>query len=129
MYLSSVAWAIRSTYHTTLDATPGQVVFGRDMILPIQHKADWALIRQRKERAIERNNARENKTHTAHTFRVGDKVLLTKPGRILPKLRTPTKGPYEIQAVYANGTVKIDKGTVTEKVSLWRILPYHERTN
>ena len=129
MYLSSVAWAIRSTYHTTLDATPGQVVFGRDMILPIQHKADWALIRQRKERAIERNNARENKTRTAHTFRVGEKVLLTKPGRILPKLRTPTEGPYEIQAVYANGTVKIDKGTVTEKVSLRRILPYHERTN
>ena len=28
MYLSSVAWAIFSTYHTMLDATPGQVVFG-----------------------------------------------------------------------------------------------------
>ena len=69
MYLSSVAWAIRSTYHTTLDATPGQVVFGRDMILPIQHKAEWALIRQRKECAIERNNAHaKHKLSTAHTF-------------------------------------------------------------
>jgi hypothetical protein len=26
--LASVAWAICSTYHTTLDATPGQLVFG-----------------------------------------------------------------------------------------------------
>ena len=26
--LASVAWAIHSTYHTTLDATPGQLVFG-----------------------------------------------------------------------------------------------------
>ena len=62
MYLSSVAWAIRSTYHTTLDATPGQVVFGRDMILPIQHKADWALdtsaqgaCNQAKQRARKQN--------------------------------------------------------------------------
>ena len=30
-FLSVAAWAIRSTVHTTLDATPGQLVFGRDM--------------------------------------------------------------------------------------------------
>jgi hypothetical protein len=28
-FLSAAAWAIRSTVHTTLDATPGQLVFGR----------------------------------------------------------------------------------------------------
>ena len=27
--LGSVAWDIRSTHHTTLQATPGQLVFGR----------------------------------------------------------------------------------------------------
>ena len=31
--LSSVAWAICSTHHTTLQATPGQLVFGRDTAL------------------------------------------------------------------------------------------------
>ena len=40
MYLSSVAWAICSTYHTTLDATPGQVVFGRDTIGQPRHSHD-----------------------------------------------------------------------------------------
>ena len=34
--LSAVAYAIRSTYHTTLQATPGQLVFGRDMLLPVK---------------------------------------------------------------------------------------------
>ena len=34
-FLSSAAFAIRSTFHTTLGATTGQLVFGRDMILPI----------------------------------------------------------------------------------------------
>ncbi len=27
-FLSATAWAIRSTYHTSLDATPGELVFG-----------------------------------------------------------------------------------------------------
>ena len=41
-FLSAVAWALPSTVHTTLDAMPGQLVFGRDMLLPIQIKTDWA---------------------------------------------------------------------------------------
>jgi hypothetical protein len=39
-FLSSAAYAIRSTFHTTLIATPGQLVFGRDTILPIKFIAD-----------------------------------------------------------------------------------------
>jgi len=31
--VSAICWAVRSTYHTTLKATPGQLVFSRDMIL------------------------------------------------------------------------------------------------
>jgi hypothetical protein len=33
--------AIRSTYHTTLQATPCQLVFGRDMIHNIAFRANW----------------------------------------------------------------------------------------
>jgi len=58
-FLSAAAWAIRSTVHTTLDATPGQLVFGRDMLLPIQLKTDWARIRQRKQDIIDANNKKE----------------------------------------------------------------------
>ena len=43
--VSAVGFAVRSTYHTTLQATPGQLVFGRDMILPIQYVADWQHIK------------------------------------------------------------------------------------
>ena len=41
--VSAICWAVRSTYHTTLKATPGQLVFGRDMIFNIKHEADWQL--------------------------------------------------------------------------------------
>jgi hypothetical protein len=40
-FLFSAAYAILSTFHTTLKATAGQLVFGRDMVLPINFMADW----------------------------------------------------------------------------------------
>ena len=43
--LSAAAFAICSTYHTILKATPGQLVFGRDMILNIKYIADWEAIK------------------------------------------------------------------------------------
>jgi hypothetical protein len=39
-FLQSTAWAMRSTYHTTLQATPSQLMFGRDMIHNIAFKAN-----------------------------------------------------------------------------------------
>ena len=39
--LASVAWAVRSLYHTTLGATPGELVFGRDILFNIRNKIDW----------------------------------------------------------------------------------------
>jgi hypothetical protein len=40
-FLASAAHAIHSTFHTTLKATTGQLVFGRYMVLPIEFMADW----------------------------------------------------------------------------------------
>jgi hypothetical protein len=42
-FSSSAAYAISSTFHTTLKATPGHLVFGRDMVLPIKCMADWGV--------------------------------------------------------------------------------------
>ena len=127
-FLTAVAYAIRSTYHTTLQATPGQLVFGRDMILPLKFKADWARIRQQRQHAMIKNNDRENKSRIPHEYKVGDKVLLTKPG-IIPKLTSPRTGPHEILGVYPNGTVLIQKGIVQERVNIRRITPYFDDTS
>ena len=61
--LSATAFAIRTTYHTTLKKSPGQLVFGRDMILNIKHIANWEIIRHQKQRLINKNNQHENATH------------------------------------------------------------------
>ena len=60
-FLSAAAFVIRSTYHTTLEATLGQLVFGRDMVLQIKFKADWACLRLNKSKRIEESNICDNK--------------------------------------------------------------------
>ena len=127
-FLSAAALAIRSTVHTTLDATtPGQLVFGRDMLLPIQIKTDWAQIRQCKQDIINVNNRKENAKCIEHKYRVGENVLLEKAG-LISKLSAPRMGPYWITHTYTNGTVCIQRGIVNERVNIRRLTPYKERT-
>jgi transposase InsO family protein len=112
-FLSAAAWAIRSTYHTTLDATPGQLVFGRDMLLNIAFKANWEHIRKRKQDIINASNKKENKNRLPHEYQTGDQVTIQKPG-LQNKLAAPTDGPYTITAVFTNGTVQIKRGIVSQ---------------
>ncbi len=41
VFLDNTAWAICSTYHTVLKASPGAAFFGRDMLVDILFVADW----------------------------------------------------------------------------------------
>ena len=103
--LSATAFAVRSTYHTTLKKTPGQLVFGRDMIFNIQHVANWEYIRQKKQNLIDKNNKAENAKRVKHNYKVGDLVLLRKSTE--NKYKTPFQGPFDILKVYDNGTVRL----------------------
>ena len=128
-FLAASAFAIRSAFHTTpLGATPAQLVHNRDMLLPLQFNYNWADIRMRRQKEMARNNKRENKSRIPHTYKVGDKVTLDKPGKIR-KLSTPKMGPFTIERVYNNGTVTIRKGPVSDRVSIRRIHPYREAEN
>jgi hypothetical protein len=122
-FLQSTAWAIRSTYHTTLQATPCQLVFGRDMIHNIVFKANWDRIQKRKQDIINKSNKKENKKRIPYEYKVGDQVLLETPG-IQRKLSTPRTGPYPVTQVYNSGTFQIQKGIVTERVNIRRISPF-----
>ena len=55
---SEVAWGIRYTWHSSLQASPGQVAFGRDMVVTSTYIENWRFIKQRKEKVIIYDNAR-----------------------------------------------------------------------
>ena len=40
-FIDNAAWAIHSTYHTVLKASPGAAIFGQDMLFDILFVADW----------------------------------------------------------------------------------------
>ena len=58
--LATVMAAVRSTYSTTMQATPMQLVFGRDVIINTKFIADWDYIHQHKQNIIHNNNEWEN---------------------------------------------------------------------
>ena len=59
-FLVDAAWAIRSTYHTVLKCSPGQAIFGRDMLFDIPYIADWTEIGRRRQTLVDKANVREN---------------------------------------------------------------------
>jgi hypothetical protein len=103
-FLQACAFDTRSKFHTTLQASPGQFVFGRDMILDIRFQANWDGIKNNKHKIIASFNKRENLNRIKHNYNVGDRILLRKPG-LRQKLSAPKEGPYTILEVGTNGTV------------------------
>jgi hypothetical protein len=128
-FLAFAAYDIRSTFHTTLKATPGQLVFGRDMVLPVKFMADWGAIEQQIQKEMGRNNKRESASIISHDYKVGDKILLKKPGKHLRELEAPITGTHMVTTIYTTGTVRIQKGKVNEKVNIRRLFPYFEDGN
>ena len=118
-------FATRATYHTTLQATPPQLVFGRDAILNTKFEADWNFIRQRKQKLILTNNQRENMKRVEHEYHVNDKILI-KNDELSKYGSNPWTGPYRIVNVYDNGTVRIKRGAVFETLNIRLIKPYCE---
>jgi hypothetical protein len=74
--LAAIAFALRSMYHTTLQAMPDQLVVGRDMVLYVEHLADWTGIKACKKQIIRKNNRIENSKRIPHHYQVGDFVML-----------------------------------------------------
>ena len=108
--LSAVRQAVRSTVHTTTRATPTQLVFGRDAILNVSFEANWQYIKERKQKLILQNNARENASRVLHEYSVGDRVMVRRnPHRKHGTDRQ--QGPYTVTRVNDNGTLRLTKVT------------------
>jgi hypothetical protein len=95
-------------YHKTLQKTPGQLVFGCDIIFNIQRTANWEYIRQCMQKLIKKNNKNENAKCIPHAYNVGDKVMLCKGSE--NKYKQLYSGPHSILQVNTIGTVHFPMG-------------------
>jgi len=95
------------------------------MIFNIKHLANWHEMTNRKQEDVNKNTLRENKNRIDYDYKVGDKVFVTIKD-IQGKLDNPKDGPYPITQIFTNGTVRIQKGIVNERINIRRLEPYFE---
>jgi hypothetical protein len=87
IFLADAAWAICSTHHTVLKASPGAAIFGQDMLFDIPFIADWKIIGEHRQRLTDLNTACENESRIGYDYKVGQKILVRKEG-ILRKVQS-----------------------------------------
>jgi hypothetical protein len=114
IFLDNAAWAIHSTYHTVLKASPGAAIFGQDMLFDILFVADWCKIGEQRQSLTDRGNQQENAKQIGYNYKVGDKVLVINEGILHKAESTYGKEPWTITTVHTNGTIRIQHGTKTE---------------
>ena len=71
----------------------------------------------------DRNTQRENASRVDYDYAVGGEVLIQKDG-ILRKSEAKYTGPYKITTVHTNGTIRIQKGALSERLNIRRVKPY-----
>jgi hypothetical protein len=107
--LDNAAWAIHSTYHTVLKASPGAAIFGHNMLFDIPQSLTNC------------GNQRENAKRIDYDYKVRDKILLIN---VLKAESTYRKDPWTITAVHTNGTIRIQRRTRSERLSIQRVQPF-----
>jgi hypothetical protein len=124
VFLDNLAWAICSTYHMVLKASPGAAIFGRDMLFNISFVADWHKIGERRQSLTDCGNQCKNAKRIDYDYKVGDKVLVINEGILRKAESAYGKEPWTITTVHTNGTIRIQCGTKTEQLSISRVEPF-----
>jgi hypothetical protein len=126
IFLSDAAWAVLSTYHTVLKASPGAAIFGQDMLFDILFIADWQKIEEYRQQLTDLNNAHENKGRIDYDYKVGQKVLVQKESILRKSESIWHRKPWLITTVYTNGTITVQRGNKLERMNIRRVKPFIE---
>jgi hypothetical protein len=126
VFLSNAAWAVCSTYHTVLKASPGAAIFGRDMLFDIPFIADWQKIEECRQRLTDCSNAHENEGRFDYDYEVVQKVLLEKEGILRNAESRWHKKPWLITTVHTNGTITVHRRKKVERMNIQRVKPFIE---
>ena len=121
--LAAAAFTLRSKYHMTKRKSPGHIVFGRDMIVPMNNITDWIYTRQRKQAQIDKDVIQEKTTKIDHYYRVEDK--LTRLTKSAYKYETLHRGPYKIVQTWTNRRVTLRMVAVTTRINIHNIKLYN----
>jgi hypothetical protein len=124
VFLDNSTWAIHSTYHMVLKASPSAAIFGQDMLLNILFVADWHKIGEQRQSLTNHGNQGKNNKHIDYDYKDGDKVLVIYEGILRKAESAYGKEPWTFTPIHRNGTIRIQRGAKTEQLSIWRVEPF-----
>eukprot|EP00804_Cyclotella_cryptica_P017384 CCRYP_020239-RA/>CCRYP_020239-RA protein AED:0.58 eAED:0.68 QI:0/-1/0/1/-1/0/1/0/488 len=124
VFLTNAAWAICSTYHTVLKASPGTAIFGRDMLFDVPFLANWNKIGEHRQYQTDLNTMRENHSRRDWDYKVGDQVLLRKDGILRKSESRYESDPWTITTIHTNGTIRVQRRTKSERLNIRRVTPF-----
>jgi hypothetical protein len=126
IFLSDAAWAVCSTYHTVLKASPGAAIFGQDMLFDILFIADWQKIGEHRQRLTDLDNVRENNGRIDYDYKVGQKELVRIEGILRKSESIWHREPWLITSVHTNGTNTVQCRNKLEWMNIRRVKPFVE---
>ncbi len=126
IFLADATWAICSTHHTVLKASPGAAIFGQDMLFNIPFIADWKKIGEHWQRLTDLNTTHENKGRIDYDYKVGQKILVRNEGILHKAQSIWQKDPWTITTVHTNGTITILCRNNLERLNIRRVKPFIE---
>jgi hypothetical protein len=94
------------------------------MLFDIPFVADWCKIGERRQSLTDRGNQRKNAKRIDYDYKVRDKILVINEGILCNAESAYGKEPWTITIVHTNGTIRIQRGTKTEQLSILRVEPF-----
>ena len=124
--LPAIAWSLRSTFHRSLGASPGDLVFGRNMIYShVTIDRPTSIATAARIRATQQTSdlTKTNSSRVAHSYAPGNHIFLKtiNPSKTQPRF----SGPFEILEVSpANNTLSYrDASGHSVRVNFRRVKP------
>ena len=114
------------SYHCTKMATPGQAVFGRDMIFNRASVLDWRVLTAVNQQQVDIDNVQEKDRLVTHDYAIHDQVYVKMTG-IYRKLDYKKQGPYIITEVFKNGTFRVQRRPVNERINTIQLKPHFDK--
>ena len=108
--LATVTHTLRTAISRSLNFnSPGELAFKRHMSLNLPLQADLHALQQHRQMKVDKNLVNANNKRINYDYREGQMVYVKT---IAPtKLGERSEGPYRVEQIHTNGTIKKAKNT------------------
>ena len=96
------------------------------MLFNIPYITNWNKIGDYRHCQTDLNTKRESNSQIDYDYKVGGKVLVWKDGILHKTESRHDSEPWTITSVLTNGTIRVERGSKSERLNIRRVTPFFE---